>query len=329
MPARYDTVTFLSDYGRSDEFVGVVHSVLRALAPHAAVVDLSHDIAPYDIRAGGLLLARSAQYLCPGVVLAVVDPGVGTSRRGVAVEVGGGESVLVGPDNGLLAPAVAMCGGADRAVELTAPAYRLPAPGPTFDGRDVFAPAAGHLCAGVPLEELGPAIDPAGLLPGMLPVSHVEGDTMEVEVLWVDRYGNAQLNVGPDDVDGWAGPDEPVEVSWSSGVPGAGFPAADRPGGFESVGSRVAARVTSFAEVGPGRVGLVVDSYGLLALALDQGSVADELGLRAGSAVRLRRLADDEGGTSTGVTTPVALGSRPGAAPDDDPAPPAGEEVPR
>src|SRR5690606_9165 len=116
-------------------------------------------IAPHDVRGGGLALARAAQYLCPGVVLAVVDPGVGTDRRAVAVEVGGGQSVLVGPDNGLLAPAVAMSGGATRAVELTNTDYQLPAPGPTFAGRDVFAPAAAHICLGTPLEDLGPEVD--------------------------------------------------------------------------------------------------------------------------------------------------------------------------
>ena len=108
MGQRHDTLSFLSDYGTDDEFVGVVHSVVVSIAPHVRIVDVTHGIAPHDVRAGGLALARSAQYLCPGVVLAVVDPGVGTTRRRVAVEVGSGQSVLVGPDNGLLAPAVAL-----------------------------------------------------------------------------------------------------------------------------------------------------------------------------------------------------------------------------
>ena len=119
MAARFDTITFLSDYGTGDEFVGVVKSVIRQIAPHVTVVDLTHEVPAYDVRAGSLTLSRSAQYLCPGVVLAVVDPGVGTERRAIAVEVGGGQSYLVGPDNGLLAGAVAMCGGATAAVELT------------------------------------------------------------------------------------------------------------------------------------------------------------------------------------------------------------------
>jgi S-adenosylmethionine hydrolase len=292
MARRYDTVTFLSDYGRADEFVGVVHSVIRSLAPHVTVVDLTHDIAPYDTRGAGLLLARAAQYLSPGVVVAVVDPGVGTARRGVAVEVGDGASVLIGPDNGLLAPAVAMCGGADRAVELANPDYQLPAPGPTFAGRDVFAPAAAHLCAGVALEHLGPVIDPAGLLPGILPVSRVEGGVLEAEVLWVDRYGNAQLNVDPGELDEVFGAGEPVELVWAEG-------------------SRVAHRVQAFAEVEVGRVGVVTDSYGLAAVVLDRGSAAGELGLHAGTAVTLRPLPDGGGSSApSAVTTSVHLSAR-------------------
>ena len=127
----YDTISFLSDYGTADEFVGVVHSVIRQLAPGTAVVDVSHHVPAHDVRAGGLTLARAAQYLAPGVVLAVVDPGVGTARRAVAIEVGDGGAVFVGPDNGLRAPAVAMGGGATRAVGLTNADYQLRAPGPT------------------------------------------------------------------------------------------------------------------------------------------------------------------------------------------------------
>lgn len=295
MSRRYETVTFLSDYGRTDEFVGVVHSVIRSLAPQVAVVDLTHDVAPFDTRGGGLLLARAAQYLAPGVVLAVVDPGVGTARRGVAVEVGGGESVLIGPDNGLLAPAVAMCGGADRAVELTSPDYRLPAPGATFDGRDVFAPAAAHLCNGVPLERLGPEVDPGQLLPGVLPVSRDEDGTLVAEVLWVDRYGNAQLNVDPAELDERFGEGEPVELVWNDG-------------------GRVARRVEAFADVGPGQVGIVTDSYGLAAVVVDRGSAAGELGLVAGTAVTIKELADVEGSDGGGVTTPVQLGPRGGSS---------------
>ncbi len=172
---RYDTVTFLSDFGVRDEFVGVVKSVIRDLARHVTVIDLTHDIAPYDVRGGSLALARSIQYVASGVVLAIVDPGVGTDRRAIAVEVGDGEGVLLGPDNGLLAPAVAMAGGAGRAVVLDNPEYQLEAPGATFAGRDIFGPAAAHLCNGVDLALLGHAVDPVSLLPGIVPLSRARG----------------------------------------------------------------------------------------------------------------------------------------------------------
>ena len=295
----YDTISFLSDYGHRDEFVGVVHSVIAAIAPHARVVDVTHGIAGCNVRGGGLALARAAQYLLPGVVLAVVDPGVGTDRRPVAVEVGDGASVLVGPDNGLLAPAVALVGGASRAVELASIEYRLDTRaelGSTFDGRDVFAPAAAHLCCGVPLSALGPAIDVATLTPGMLPVSHRDGDDLVAEVLWVDRFGNCQLNVDPAEVDEMAATGAPLQVAAGEDL-------------------WTAARARAYAEVPPGRVGLVTDSSGLVSLALPQRSAADELGLREGTEVRLTTAAADDRRTgSATVVTPVGLSPRPGGS---------------
>jgi S-adenosyl-L-methionine hydrolase (adenosine-forming) len=284
---RYDTVSFLSDYGRQDEFVGVVHSILRASAPGVSVIDITHDIAPHDVRGGGLALARSAQYLCAGVVLAVVDPGVGTERRGVAIEVGGGQSVLVGPDNGLLAPAVAMVGGATRAVSLTNTDFHLPAPGPTFDGRDVFAPVAAALCTGVDLAELGDDVDPNSLIPGMIPVIREEDGGLVADVLWVDRFGNCQLNVDPDDLEGWG---DRIRLRLG-----------DR--------SRVARRVDSYGQIAEGEVGLVIDSYGLVSVSLDRRSAHIELGMGPGQEVRLERIDEDE--VPDGVTTSVSLGRRP------------------
>jgi S-adenosylmethionine hydrolase len=284
MSRRHDTISFLSDYGLADEFVGVVKSVIRSIAPHVTVIDITHDIAAHDVRAGGLALARSAQYLVPGVVLAVVDPGVGSDRRAVAVEVGGGESVLVGPDNGLLAPAVAMVGGATRAVSLTNDEYHLDAPGATFDGRDVFAPAAAHLCTGIDLAELGDVIEPSSLVPGVLPLSRDEGGALVAEVLWVDRFGNAQLNVDPDDVESFG----------------------DRLRLVHPGGSRTAIRSDTYDSVRVGEVGLVVDSYGLLSVAVNRASAADELGLRAGDEVTLEKLTGEE----TAVASPVTLRGR-------------------
>jgi S-adenosylmethionine hydrolase len=286
MAPRYDTVTFLSDYGRVDEFVGIVHSVIRSIAPHAAVIDLTHEIHPYDVRAGGLALARSVPFLCPGVVVGVVDPAVGTPRRPIAVEVGDGASVLVGPDNGLLAPAVAMCGGATRAVVLESDAHRLDTGARTFDGRDVFAPAAAHLCNGVDLAELGPEVDPSTLMPGLVPLSRSEEDEIVAEVLWVDRYGNVQLNVDPDELEGWG---ERVQVVWEGG-------------------SRTARLVGAYGDLGPRDIGLVTDSYGLLAVSMPRTHASGILGIDTGAQVRLRRLDDDD--RAEGVSTPVELGRR-------------------
>jgi len=276
---RFDTITFLSDYGHADEFVGVCHSVIRAIAPGVAVIDLTHEIPPYDVRAGALALARSVHYLCPGVVMAVVDPVVGTDRRAIAVEVGGGQSVLVGPDNGLLAPAVALCEGADRVVELTSEDHRLASPGHTFDGRDIFAPAAAHLCAGVDLAELGPLVDPATLRPGILPVTREEDEGLVSEVLWVDRFGNAQLNVDPDEIDGWG----------------------DRIALHFGGTTRTALVADSYASLATGQLGVVVDSSGLLAVAFDRASASDLLGLGAGDEVVVSRLDGDEAAPSVPV----------------------------
>ncbi len=264
--AGFETVSFLSDYGLADEFVGLVKAVIRDLAPHPA-----------------------------GVVLAVVDPGVGTARRAVAVEVAAGAGVIVGPDNGLIAPAVAMAGGAGRAVVLTNPEFHLATPSATFAGRDVFAPVAAHLCNGVPLEAFGDAIDPGELVPGVIPIPRVEADGLVAEVLWVDRFGNAQLNVGPDDVAGWG---DVVRLSWAGTV-------------------RTARLNATFDDIGPGAIGLVLDSYGLLAISLMRRSAAAELGLGPGDQVTVGPVPDGEQ-ARTGAVSAVTLRSH-GERPDPHP----------
>jgi S-adenosyl-L-methionine hydrolase (adenosine-forming) len=274
VPGPPPFVSFLSDYGRADEFVGVCHGVMLDITADLRIVDITHDVAPFDIRAGALALVRAVQYLPDGVVLAVVDPGVGTERRCIAVEVVGG--FLVGPDNGLLAPAVAMLGGPQRIVALENPEYQLVAPGPTFAGRDVMAPAASYLAAGLAIDALGPMVDPAGLTPGLVPLPREDDDgTLTGEVLWVDRFGNCQLNVAPEQL---------VER-------GIG------PGGF--IGVTVAGKdrrarwVAAFAEAKPSELVVLTDSYGMCALAFDQRSAAAELALRAGATVTLVALAEE------------------------------------
>lgn len=260
------TISFLTDYGLADEFVGVCRSVIRQLAPTAMVIDISHDVAAHDVRAGSLTLVRAVQYLADGVVLAVVDPGVGTARRAIAVEAG--PMTFVGPDNGLLAPAVAMLGGARRAVELTNDEYHLSAPGTTFAGRDIFAPVAAQLANGVPLADVGAEIDPAGLVPGVIPLTRTDAGVIHAEVLWVDRFGNAQLNVDPDEL----GPSSSaVSLEFGGNI-------------------RTAHRAQTYASIGTGSIGLVVDSYGMVSVCLDRRSAADELGLGAGVAVSLTAL---------------------------------------
>ena len=206
----------------------------------------------------------------------------------MAIEVGEGQSYLVGPDNGLLASAVAMSGGATAAVELTNPAYQLPAPGPTFAGRDVFAPAAAHLCLGVPLGELGAAVDPVSLLPGLLPLSREEDGAVVAEVLWVDRYGNCQLNLDPDEVAHLGGR---VQLRWGEDT-------------------RTATRAHTYEGIDAGQIGLVVDSYGMLSVCLGRRSAAAELRMPVHTEVVLAEPDDGEAPATAPTSQPVTLTPR-------------------
>lgn len=264
----HDHVSLLTDYGHHDEFVGVLKCVITDLAPGARITDITHGVAPFDVRGGSLALARAIQYVPPGVVVAVVDPGVGSSRRAIAVEVAEGRGVLLGPDNGLLAPATAMVGGASRAFELTNTSLHLQAAGATFAGRDVFAPVAAFLCNGGAIEEVGVEIDPSGVMPGLVPVASDEthethGPGLRCEVTWVDAYGNCQLNIGPEHV---------VHADGRLLLVVNG----------ETRSARI---VDHFAAIDGTGIGAVIDSYGMLALALDRSSAAAALGIGAGDAV--------------------------------------------
>jgi S-adenosylmethionine hydrolase len=255
----------------------VVHRVIATHAPGVTVIDITHQIPAHDPRAGALTLWRAAPWLVPGVILAVVDPGVGTARRAVAIEVASAGAALIGPDNGLLLPAATSLGPITTAVELpqleTTKALRtLNAGGrdrgATFAGRDLFAPAAAFLAAGADLRALGSPIDPAGLAgePVPVPVSEPGPDGgLQAQVLWVDRFGNAQLNAGPDDAD-HLGSCVTLRAHGRSGA---------------------ARRVTAYADLGPSELGLVNDSYGLLAITCRDTSAASRLGLQAGDPVWL------------------------------------------
>jgi S-adenosylmethionine hydrolase len=177
-------ITFLSDYGPGDEYVGVVHGVIATIAPHARIIDLGHGVPPQDVRTGARRLARALPYTPPGVHLAVVDPGVGTSRRAVALRTG--ERILVGPDNGLLS----LVGEIEAAVEISRSDWRLEPVSNTFHGRDIFAPVAAHLANGEALADAGMPVDPATLT--RLPV--LEPRPGIVHVVEVDGFGNLITN---------------------------------------------------------------------------------------------------------------------------------------
>lgn len=262
-------ISFISDFGRDDEFVGVVHAVIARLAPTVRVIDLTHGIRRGDIRSGALALTRAIQYLPAGVALAVVDPTVGTARRAIAAATDWGH--FVGPDNGLLSPAVAMVGGASVVVSIENPDMVVPSPGATFHGRDVFAPAAALLAAGeVEIEELGPVVAGESLQPLLLPLPKVEPAAVHGEVFWVDTYGNVETNIGPDE------------------LTQAGLRLGDRLEVVVGGSPHEAVWVSSFGEVGVGELLVHVDSAGLVAIAVNQGRAAEELSLAERSAVALR-----------------------------------------
>lgn len=280
----YDTVSFLSDLGHESEHVGVVKAVLRESAAHVVVIDLTHGIAPFDTRGASLSLARAVPYLTEGIVIVAVDPGVAGDRRLVAVEVAGGAGIFIGPDNGVLAPGVALAGGAERAVVLNRDELHLASPGATFVARDVLAPIAALLANGEDLFDVGTEIDSSLLLPGLVPIPREENGDFECEVLWVDRFGNCQLNVSRDDLESsWGAPVGRVRVSFG-----------------DTTRNFIVAQ--SYTELGQGAAGLVVDSSGLLSVAVDGGSATVQLGLGEGQQMTLQ-----PGGLEPAVSTPVTL----------------------
>lgn len=261
-------ISFLSDFGLSDEFVGVVHGVLAKLAPESRVIDIGHGTPPGDIKAAALSLTRAIQYLPEGVALVVVDPGVGSDRKALAVETEWG--FFVGPDNGVLSPAVAIMGGAQRIVSIDNPEARIPSPGETFQGRDVFAPAAALLASGeAAIQDLGPEVAPDQVQPLLLPLPEIDGGLVAGEAWWVDRFGNVETNIGPDD------------LAAIGLMPGA------------TVTMKVGASlhsvpwVAGYSEVESGETLIHVDSAGLIAIAVRDGAADEELNLAAGMSVTL------------------------------------------
>ncbi|WP_376701403.1 SAM hydrolase/SAM-dependent halogenase family protein [Micromonospora carbonacea] len=250
-------ISLTTDYGLADGFVAACHGVIARLAPAVRVIDVTHLVPPADVRRGAAVLAQTVPYLPVGVHVAVVDPGVGTARRGVALATPGG--TLVGPDNGLLPDAAAALGGVTAAVELTNPDWLAPRVSRTFHGRDVFAPVAARLAAGAPLADAGPAVDPAGLVRLPEPVVRAEPGGFAAEVLTVDHFGNVQL----------AAPGDRL----------APLPARLR------VAGRAAAHGRTFGDAPPGALVAYVDSAGLVAAAVNGGRAANVLGVAPGDLV--------------------------------------------
>lgn len=251
-------ISFLSDFGLTDTSVGQCKAVIAGISPKAVVIDITHSVPHYDIITGAWLLHHAAPHFPPCVHVAVVDPGVGTSRRAVALECERGD-VLIGPDNGLLLPAAEILGGITSVVELTDPQFRHHPVSNTFHGRDIFSPAAAHLIHGVTLHLLGPRIDPESLVALDRMPATVENGAISASVASINEFGSLALTA-------------PGTLLTDLGGP--------KRVRFEIHGeSHDAQAVSTFGEAALGEFILLVDSYGYLCLAINQESLAERLGL--------------------------------------------------
>jgi S-adenosylmethionine hydrolase len=263
-------ITFLSDYGYEDEFAGVCRAVIEGIAPGAKVIDLTHGIPRHGVEEGALVMANSLPFTPPGVHLAVVDPEVGSPRRALAVRVTEDDRVLVGPDNGLLWPAVERFGGVAEAVDVSLSPFRLEPISATFHGRDVFAPVAAHLARGAALAEAGEPVPPGSLVRLERTTPSIEPDQVVAHVASVDRYGNVALDL-------------PGELLPRTGLRLGRLLTVETPP--NSTRARFA---RTFADVEGGDLLLYEDSNRSLALALNRGSAAEALQVKRGDEVILR-----------------------------------------
>lgn len=259
-------ITFLSDYGTADDFVGVCHGVIARIAPDARVVDLTHGIPRHDVRSGAIVLRRALPYCPPGVHLAVVDPEVGGERLAVAVRVAEDDRILVGPDNGLLSLAIARFGGAVEAADVGLSPHRLEPASATFHGRDIFAPVAAALAAGEPLAAAGEPLDPDDLVMLHMPLARAEVDEIVAHAVSIDRFGNVMLDVEHEEL--------------------AAF--GLRLGHPMTVNGTRCVYAKAFADVQAGEPMVYEDAYRTLALAVNRGSAAELLELALDDEVRIR-----------------------------------------
>jgi S-adenosylmethionine hydrolase len=264
-------VTLLTDYGYSDEFAGVLHGVIARGCPEARVIDITHGIARHDVSAAAIVLRNALPQMPAGVHVVVVDPGVGGERRAIALKTAEEDRILLGPDNGVLELAAARFGGAVEAFDVSRSPWRLEPVSATFHGRDLFAPIAARLAAGAKLGEAGDPIEPASIQGLGLPEPVFGEGEVVAHALHADRFGNVLLNVTHEQLAG-------------SGLQ-LGKPVELRIGA-----RRVQAHVAStFTDVEPGAAIVYEDASRSLAVAINRGHAARELGIRMGTEIRIVR----------------------------------------
>jgi S-adenosylmethionine hydrolase len=266
-------ISLLSDFGARDPSAGIMRGVILGIAPDAAIVDISHEVRKYAIRDGALLLWCAVPYLPVGIHVAVVDPGVGTERRPIAIRTARGD-VLIGPDNGLLIGAAERLGSTLDVHLLEAPEFRLPVISTSFHGRDIFAPAAAHLANGVELPRLGRELDPSTLVPSPIPQPVVEDGRLTTSIVYVDTFGNVKLGATRAELDAALGRLEPGDgLTVTRGAAGPAQIPWQR----------------TFGEAERGELLLYEDSYGRVCLAENQGDAARRLALREDESIQITR----------------------------------------
>jgi S-adenosylmethionine hydrolase len=263
-------IAFVTDYGYDDEFAGVCRAVIERLAPGATVIDLTHGIPAGDVRRGAFALAAALPYGPDAVALGVVDPGVGTTRRPIAVAVEGSGHLLVGPDNGLLSLALDALGGAAEAVDLTESEFRLDPVSATFHGRDIFAPVAAHLARGATLAEAGEPIDPLGLARLAEPRVVIHDDHVAAHVAYCDHFGNVLLDIRAEQV--------PERLR----TPGTRLAVDAGADGHDAVAAN------TFGDTAEGGLVVYENAIGRLAIAVNRGSAKDSLRIDVDDQVLIR-----------------------------------------
>jgi S-adenosyl-L-methionine hydrolase (adenosine-forming) len=262
-------ILFATDFGPASEWVGICHAVMARIAPHTRVIDLTHALRPFDVEGAGLILQMALPYAPIGVAALVVDPGVGTQRRSIAVQCFRGD-LLIGPDNGLLPAAAESLGGIVAARLLDNQRLHLEHRTGTFDARDVFCPVAAHLASGTSFDAVGQTLAAEQLIASRTPHLEIEGHRVRCEIIDVDGFGNLRLSAKRD----------ALELSTLASVEELRL--------VTEAGQTSLRRAAAFGELQPDDVGLIVDSFGYLSLCLNRASAAQKFGLARGDLIEIR-----------------------------------------